>query len=380
MPVKSIESCLREGLSLHGAARWQAAVEFWQAALEEFPNQPLPRLYLGIALVNLNAFERAARHFDALQASFPNEPLAALGRGFLLEAQQKWDSAAQTYETLLRRFPHLPPAVAALAHVLVKTGYLYRARALLKDASLRHPGSAQIRSALEDYGQVKKADITNALVRQFGLKSLLEYNKPLGGLVLHDIDCAEKTLAYLPENRFEAKQDPRLVERARLAANAIKGHDFVVEQDLLGRFGDRRFDLIFYDPLHVRPEVDHALQQLPRLLNPDGFLVVHDCNPEHAALTSCMRNEEVWLGETYLAFANFHHHNPGRSITVAEDFGVGIIFNRDLVLDYPLEFELDYESFARDRRRHVGLVSHAEFSALLAAGDAVRLMEASLRP
>jgi hypothetical protein len=118
---------------------------------------------------------------------------------------------------------------------------------------------------------------------------------------------------------------------------------------------------------------------LPRLLNPDGFLVVHDCNPEDISLTTKHRDREGWLGETYKAFAAFHRHNPGRSITVAEDFGVGIICNRDLVLDYQLDSELDYETFAQDRRAHVGLVSHAEFCSLLAGGDRIALMQAALQ-
>jgi tetratricopeptide (TPR) repeat protein len=378
MPDNSYEAALARGLSLHGKARWDETARFWQGALEQFPERGDFRLLLGIALLHCNEFEQASLHFNDLRERLPGEPLGDLGTGMLLEACQEWDKAAQTYHDLLKRFPDHPAALTGLARTLVKNGRRNRARALLGDALARNPDSHPLRAILEVFGKPSKADIANQLIRRFGLHSFLEYNKPLGGLVIHDVECREKSIAYITEHRIHADQNSRITQRAQFAVDANAAEEYLGLEDLIERYHDRRFDLIFYDPMHVRPEVDHAFQLLPRLLNPDGFLVVHDCNPEDVSMTSRHRHEEAWLGETYKAFANFHRHNPGRSMTVAEDFGVGIILNRGLVLDYPIDFELDYEDFAKNRKGHIGLISYASFCSLLASGDRAGMMEGAL--
>lgn len=217
-----------------------------------------------------------------------------------------------------------------------------------------------------------KGDIINRLIRQHGLKRYLEYNKFDGATYYNDIVCEHKEIAYLPERSYlDAGNLRRLLDVAKDAAL-----DSILPLDrLLEKYRDSRFDIIFFDPVHERPDVDHALQVLPCLLNPGGFLVVHDCNPGLFSQTTLQRKPDSWVGETYKAFTVFRAHNRERTITVAEDFGVGLIWNVDLDLDYDIDFDIDYFVFADHRRDYIGLISYDEFLARTANGDAVKLFE-----
>lgn len=218
---------------------------------------------------------------------------------------------------------------------------------------------------------ITKGDIVNRLVRQFGLDSYLEYNKFDGASYYDDVVCADKTLAYLPEHSYlDAATTRRL-----LAIAATADLDAILPlPDLLARFAGRTFDIVFFDPVHVRPAVDDALRALPALLKPGGVLVVHDCNPLREAMTSPVRTSgHGWMGETYQAFALLRHHNRAQVVTVAEDFGVGLVWNRGLRLDYDIDADIDYAAFARQRVEYAGLMSYQQFLEKTAGGDIAQL-------
>lgn len=221
-------------------------------------------------------------------------------------------------------------------------------------------------------GRISKGDIVNRLIRQFGFKSYLEYNKFDGDSYYADIVCDSKAIAYLPEHSYlDAVNLPRLL---RLAAG-VAPQDLLPLPQLLERYAGQRFDLIFFDPVHVRPDVDLVLRALPALLNPGGVLVVHDCNPEREELTSVKRRHGAWVGETYKAFALLRHYNRGRAITVSEDFGVGLIWNNGLVLDYPLEADIGYQQFAAQREEYIGLINYQQLLIKSARGAIAELFE-----
>jgi SAM-dependent methyltransferase len=223
---------------------------------------------------------------------------------------------------------------------------------------------------LQQTSAITKGDIINRLIVQFGLKSFLEYNKIDGKNYFDQVVCDQKAIAYLPE---AAILDAKNARRLLVLAGDFLPEKIVSLEQLLEKYADTQFDIIFIDPVHVRPAVDYALQALPRLLKPDGFLLMHDCNPEVEELTSRKRRPGEWMGETYKALAVFHHHNPGRVVTVTEDYGVGIIWNNGLVLDYPIHLDIDYAQFAAHREACIGILSYDKFLELTDAGVAGRL-------
>ena len=223
---------------------------------------------------------------------------------------------------------------------------------------------------------VNKGDIINRLITQFNFSSYLEYNKFDGATYFDEIRCASKTAAYLPEDSY---LDGPNIQRLLKLASSVDFDQILSLEGLLTRYAGRQFDLIFFDPVHIRPGVDLTLQTLARLLSPGGVLVIHDCNPTDPVLTSVRRRPGSWVGETYKAFALFRHFNRTQTLTIDEDFGVGLIWNVGLTLDYPTAFDLDYADFDQDRAEYIGLTDYASFLARTAAGDAAALFRQAPR-
>ncbi|MBS0356714.1 MAG: hypothetical protein JSR83_22745 [Proteobacteria bacterium] len=222
---------------------------------------------------------------------------------------------------------------------------------------------------------ITKADIVNRLVSQFGYRSYLEYNKFDGASYYGDVVCEQKELAYLPERAYlDGDNLPRLLGMAQAAVDmGVRFDRLLSVPQLFEQFGERRFDVIFFDPVHVRPDVDLALRALPRLLTPGGVLVVHDCVPGHERQTSVQRCPGSWVGETYKAFALLRRHNMRQTVTVSEDFGVGLIWNHKLCLDYPVEYDLDYATFHANQVAYTGLIDYATFLQRTRSGQPQRL-------
>lgn len=231
-------------------------------------------------------------------------------------------------------------------------------------------------SAVPPAGRViTKADIVNRLMSQFGYRSYLEYNKFDGASYYGDVVCEQKELAYLPERAYlDGDNLPRLLGMAKSAVDmGVRFDRLLSVPQLFEHFGERRFDVIFFDPVHVRPDVDLALRALPRLLTPGGVLVVHDCLPENERQTSVQRCPGSWVGETYKAFALLRRHNMRQTVTVSEDFGVGLIWNHKLCLDYPVEYDLDYATFHANQVAYTGLIDYATFLQRTRSGQQQRL-------
>lgn len=211
---------------------------------------------------------------------------------------------------------------------------------------------------------ITKGHIVNQLIHTFRLKSYFEYNKFDGQSFFADIECEFKEIAFIPERfAWDANNAARLWDSmSQFSA------DHIVAPEKLLEYVQRRFDLIMFDPVHVRPEVDETLKILLSMLEPGGFLVMHDCSPECEEHTARVRTQDAWVGETYKAFAAFRRYNSQRALTVAEDYGVAVIWNRDLNFDYPTNVNLRYADMDADRPGYLGLMSYAEFSTRLAVG------------
>lgn len=365
---------LARGSALHQQQRWADAVTHWQAALAAFPNEPMLHVQLGIACFSNGSLDGANRSFALLRARFPQHPWGWFGRGLLAQVRHHWDLAAQDFAGVIASHPDVVAAYEHHAQCMVKLGRIGEARTSATAALRLDPGNDSARALLAYANGVRKSTIINQLVDRFGLRSYLEYNKFTGQLAIGEVHCADKRIVYFPEPGYD---DPLAQQRVNAAAAAYAGGQFLALGGLMAEMAGRRFDLVFLDPVHVRPAVDRCLQALPALLAPGGFLLVHDCNPDDERLTTVVRKEGQWLGETYKAFALFHRHNRARSLTVAEDFGVGIICNDGLRLDYDTGEDIAYAAVAANRARHLGLTGYAEFGARLAAGDRLALFGAT---
>jgi hypothetical protein len=87
-----------------------------------------------------------------------------------------------------------------------------------------------------------------------------------------------------------------------------------------------RYDLILVDPWHTYATSRRDIEEALAMLNPGGFIVVHDCLPPDEATTTPDFVPGSWCGLTYQAYLDVVTSRRDLVYrTVAIDFGCGVI-------------------------------------------------------
>jgi hypothetical protein len=97
---------------------------------------------------------------------------------------------------------------------------------------------------------------------------------------------------------------------------------FANQADLV--LGGQRIDVALVDGLHEFSQALRDVLHLERLMAPNGFIFIHDCNParrEHAELRQGAWNGDVWKVAYYLRT----YRNDLSFFTLNHDFGVGVL-------------------------------------------------------
>jgi hypothetical protein len=94
---------------------------------------------------------------------------------------------------------------------------------------------------------------------------------------------------------------------------------------------NKKFDLICIDPYHEYKESIGTLKLLTFLLDENGILISHDCNPPNFSSTFPSYKPGEWCGVTYAAFIEIAYCNPQWYYTVInKDYGLGIISKKEI--------------------------------------------------
>lgn len=92
-----------------------------------------------------------------------------------------------------------------------------------------------------------------------------------------------------------------------------------------------QFDVIFIDGLHLAEQVDKDIRNSLDFLSPNGFAVLHDCNPPsewHARESFQYKYtpaQGIWTGTTWKAFLKWRFNSEVSSCCIDTDWGLGII-------------------------------------------------------
>jgi hypothetical protein len=124
------------------------------------------------------------------------------------------------------------------------------------------------------------------------------------------------------------------------------------------------YDLIFIDGLHTAEQVEKDFENALRIISPNGFIVLHDCNPEKEEHTIIPRPTKIghWNGDVF-KFAVMISNS--RKITVDIDNGCAIIKNNDKFMYESDRFTGDlscsFEHFNKNRKQLLNLITWDEF-------------------
>ena len=132
---------------------------------------------------------------------------------------------------------------------------------------------------------------------------------------------------------------------------------------------DTLFDVIFIDGLHLAEQVDRDILNSFKFLKPDGYILMHDCNPptEWHAREDYYFNmtpaKGYWNGTTWKAFVKWRSNPEIQSCCIDSDWGVGVL-SKTLKLGNPIPVSnifFKFNTFAKNRKYYINLLSFDDF-------------------
>lgn len=133
----------------------------------------------------------------------------------------------------------------------------------------------------------------------------------------------------------------------------------MTSDEFFARYPDRQFDLVFVDGNHMAPfvrrDVLHSVHAIRD--NPNGHIVMHDCNPpdeKHTHGSLC--------GTVYQVFLECRADPLLDCYCLDCDYGVGVIRHRANPLQLELPFDYDYATFAKNRSAWLNLIDPKDWN------------------
>lgn len=183
---------------------------------------------------------------------------------------------------------------------------------------------------------MKRWDIINALMKANGLSSFLEIGLDSG-------ICRDKVNAT-----HKVSVDPD--ERTNNPTHLMTSDEFFAQNE-------EKFDLVFVDGLHHADQVLRDIENALEFLNEGGVVVCHDMLPTMEIVQRVPRENAVWTGDCWKAWAKLRGTRKDLSMYIVEsDWGVGVIQKGkqkiDKSLDLPLE-KYDWGFFCGNRDKFI---------------------------
>lgn len=199
-------------------------------------------------------------------------------------------------------------------------------------------------------------DIINNVINKHNFKTYLEIGVCDPSVCFDKVICDTK---HGVDPGVEFKENP--------VDYKMTSDDFFYFLDL--QEDPRKYDVVFIDGLHKSYQVKKDILNSLRYLNPNGYIILHDCNPPN----NYMAREDYlvdgkyapWNGTTWKAiYWARTHRSDLNTLTVDTDWGIGIIRN-NLKLNTPLVQNhnpfYEFDIMDTNREEDLGLISINDF-------------------
>lgn len=180
-------------------------------------------------------------------------------------------------------------------------------------------------------------DLINHLIQLRKLESYLEIGVFRRAHNLDKINCKNK-IGVDPDPKAEAS--------------------FTTTSDDFFQRWDRKMGLIFIDGLHHADQVKKDFENALRLVEDNGFIVLHDTNPHSERITHVPRDNGEWTGDVYKFACTLSEYDGIDFLTFDFDYGVTVVWKHKPVIDTEPEKvgEVTWERFEREKDKLLRLV------------------------
>lgn len=136
--------------------------------------------------------------------------------------------------------------------------------------------------------------------------------------------------------------------------------DFIQTSDAFFAANRETFDVIFIDGLHEAEQVKRDFDNALNCLNENGFIVMHDCNPQNKQMTELPGYENQWCGDVYLFAVTLSEYSGIDFRTVDMDYGCTVVWKDKGKTGKPLLYSINWEVFDKNRKQLLRLVEPIE--------------------
>ena len=121
----------------------------------------------------------------------------------------------------------------------------------------------------------------------------------------------------------------KIIVSNKVGVDPIKGGTIrSTSDDFFLKNLNNNYDVIFIDGLHYYEQVIKDIKNSLKILNNDGFILVHDCLPRTLAHQAVPRYRGSWNGDVWKSIVELRNDINLDIITCEIDFGVAIIRKR----------------------------------------------------
>ena len=192
-----------------------------------------------------------------------------------------------------------------------------------------------------------RTDLLNHLIQKHGLKSYLEI-----GLQ----DASQNFDKIICEKKWSVDPDPNA--NASFCCESDVFFELVLQDQYMGA---GNYNLIFIDGLHTAEQVKKDFENALQVLSPNGFIVLHDCNPLKEEHTIVPRPTERghWNGDVYKYAIMLSANHYFKTIDI--DNGCGIFSGTTPPLYKGQMGAFSWEDFNKNRKELLNLISWEQF-------------------
>lgn len=206
---------------------------------------------------------------------------------------------------------------------------------------------------------MQRYDIINSIIKQNGFKNYLEIGVCDPSICFDKINCENKDSV-----------DPGVEYSVNPVTYPFTSDEFfkLLGNGELDKIYNHKWDVIFIDGLHISEQVLRDVVNSLQHLNPNGYILLHDCNPPdifHAREDYYVNGQQrPWNGTVWKALYYLRANSDLDVCTVDTDWGVGIVRNQKEgelrpEIDFTNSF-FEYNIMAANRKAHLGLIKVTE--------------------
>jgi hypothetical protein len=232
-----------------------------------------------------------------------------------------------------------------------------------------------------------RTDLLNFLAEKYNLQRYLEIGVQVPELNFDNIKCpykagvdpdpkAKATFCKTSDDFFDMILEYSYLDRIQIVQEASPYEVSITANGVAPSFSrinslfvPTTYDLVFIDGLHTAEQVKKDFKNALKILSPNGFIVLHDCNPEKEEHTIVPRPTERghWNGDVWRFAVAFTGYDNLWRWTVDIDNGCTVFWNRSEALNETVHYgisEMPWSHFDKNRKELLNLISWDEFIAI----------------